>query len=51
MADLRVSLSMTSTDPELVARATEHLARAATGMAMDGMTAMLFVGPEEEMSE
>lgn len=49
---VRISLSVSSDDHNVVARATEHLARTACGLALDGMDCILFAGPEpEEESE
>lgn len=47
----RLSLSVTSDDPEVIARATEHFARTATGLALDGMDCIFFAGPCEEECE
>lgn len=45
MNEVRLSMSVTSDDPEVIARATEHFARTVTGLAMDGMDCILFAGP------
>jgi hypothetical protein len=44
----RVSLSITSSDPQLIARAVEHFARAAAGLALDGGQAFMMAGPDED---
>lgn len=44
----RLSLSVSSTDPNVIARATEHFARTITGLALDGVDCILFAGPEPE---
>lgn len=44
----RLTLSVVSSDPESMARAVEHFARTATGMALDGVECLLVVAPEEE---
>lgn len=47
----RLSLSVTSDDPDVIARATEHFARTVTGLALDGMDCILFAGPDDETEE
>lgn len=42
----RLSLSVTSDDPETIARATEHFARTVSGLALDGLDCILFAGPD-----
>ena len=44
----RVSLSVVSTDPQAVARAIEHFARTAAGLALDGLDAVIVAGPEDD---
>lgn len=44
----RLSLSVTSDDPQTIARATEHFARTLAGLALDGMDCVLFAGPDVE---
>jgi hypothetical protein len=44
----RITLMMTTTDPEQVARSTEHFARAAAGLALEGVEITLMIGPDEE---
>lgn len=43
-----VSVYVSTDDPAAVARAAEVLARAIAGLALDGVTASLRVGPDEE---
>lgn len=47
----RLSLSVTSDDPAIIARATEHFARTVTGLALDGMDCILFAGPDDDEVE
>lgn len=47
----RLSLSVDSDDPQVIARATEHVARTITGLALDGVNCILFAGPDEETEE
>lgn len=42
----RISLSVSSDDAPTIARAVEHLARTASGLALDGVDCILFAGPE-----
>lgn len=51
MRTIRISLSVSSTDHGVIARATEHLARTASGLALDGMDCVLFAGPDEEQED
>lgn len=44
----RISLSVTSDNAEVIARATEHLSRTMSGLALDGMDCIMFAGPEED---
>lgn len=43
-----ITLMVTAADPGTVQRTIEHFARAASGLALDGVKAALMVGPEEE---
>jgi hypothetical protein len=47
---MRINLSVTTDDQEVVARATEHFARAASGLAMDGVEGILMFGPDDDES-
>jgi hypothetical protein len=47
----RISLSVTSEDAETIVRATDHMARTASGLALDGMNCIVFVGPEDDEDE
>lgn len=44
----RITLSVTTEDPNLVARTAEHFARAAAGLALDGLNAVIMAGPDTE---
>lgn len=46
--NIRASLSVTSEDPETIARAVESMTRTATGLALDGVDTIVIVGPEDE---
>jgi hypothetical protein len=50
---IRINLSVTSEDQEVIARTTEHFVRAASGLALDGTEAFIMIGPdtEDEQSE
>lgn len=43
-----ITLMVTSDDQAVIGRATEHFARAAAGLAMDGVHATLMFGPATE---
>lgn len=43
MTPLRVSVSIISTSPDIIARAAETLTRAATGLALEGVEVMLII--------
>ena len=45
---IRVSLSVTTDNPEFVARAAETFGRTAAGLGLDGMEAFLMIGPDED---
>lgn len=44
----RVSASVTSGDPTVIARAVESLARAVAGLALEGADVVIIAGPEED---
>jgi hypothetical protein len=44
----RITLSVSTTDPNIAARAAEHFARAAIGLALDGVQTMLMAGPDTD---
>lgn len=44
----RVSLSVTSRDPEIITRAVEALARAAAGLALEGVDTFLMTSDDNE---
>lgn len=46
--NIRASLSVTSTDPETIARAVETMTRTATGLALEGVDTIVVIGPEED---
>lgn len=46
-----VNLSVTTGDPLLVARIVDTLSRTASGLALDGATCYICVGPEEDVEE
>ena len=48
---LNIMLSAKSDDPQQIARAVEHLSRAMTGMAMDGMECWLNIDKADEYDE
>lgn len=47
----RLSLSVTSESPEVIARTVEHFARAITGLALEGVDCFLMAGPAEDDEE
>lgn len=44
----RLSLSVTSDDASVIARATEHFARTVSGLALDGLHCIFFAGPDDD---
>ncbi len=46
--DTRISLSVTSDDPETIVRTAEHMSRTAIGLALGGTHCLVFVGPDED---
>ncbi|QDH93152.1 hypothetical protein QDA02_gp13 [Microbacterium phage Margaery] len=44
----RLTLSVSTSAPNIVARTAEQFARAAAGLALDGVETMLMAGPDEE---
>lgn len=48
MDKLSIMLRVSSDDPQQVARAVEHLTRAMTGMAMEGMECWLSIDKEDD---
>lgn len=47
MADkVRVMVSVVTADPDIIARASEAFARAATGFVLDGVEAFISISPE-----
>lgn len=49
--NIRVSLSVTSADPETITRAVESMTRTACGLALEGVDTIVIVGPEEDEEE
>lgn len=43
---IRLSLSVSTDDGQIVAKAAEQFARTAAGLALDGVDCMLMVGPD-----
>lgn len=50
MTPIRLSLAVTTGDPELIARTAEHFARAAAGLALEGVESFIMIGPDEDDS-
>lgn len=48
---IRLSLSVTTADQEVVARSIEHFARTAAGLALEGTEAFIMVGPDDGEDE
>lgn len=48
MQRTRLSVSVTTDDPEILTRAIETLARAVTGMAMEGIDTFMMCGPDRD---
>ena len=48
---VRISASVTTADPELIARAVEVFARAATGLALEQREVSIFVYPESALED
>jgi len=48
MEPIRVSCSVTSDDPNIVARAVDALGKAASGLAMEGVEVFLFIRPDDD---
>lgn len=48
MAYVRVSVSVVSDDPETITRSSEALSRAAIGLCLEGVTAIMMWQEEEE---
>ncbi len=48
MRRTRLSVSVTTDDPEILTRAIETLSRAVTGLAMEGVETFTMCGPDEE---
>ncbi len=44
---VRISLSVTTADAEIVARAADHFARVAAGLALEGVDTFMMCGPSE----
>lgn len=44
----RVSLSVTSDNPETITRAMEAFGRAGAGLVLEGVSVFLLAGPEED---
>lgn len=51
MAHTRLTLTVTTEDPNVVARTTEHFARTASGLALDGVETAIMIGPDSESEE
>lgn len=51
MNPTRMSLSVTTDDPQLIARTAEHFARAAAGLALEGVQTFIMIGPDDEDDE
>ncbi|MFJ4174006.1 hypothetical protein [Microbacterium sp. NPDC089696] len=47
-APVNVTLRVTTSDPEIVARAAEHFSRVAAGLALEGVHTFMMCGPDEE---
>lgn len=47
MTDTRISLSVTTGDPQIVARVAEQFARTAAGLAMEGVDCFISIGPDD----
>ncbi|QHB37228.1 hypothetical protein QDA03_gp13 [Microbacterium phage Terij] len=47
----RITLSVTTSDPNIVARTAEHFARAAAGLALDGVQTFMMAGPDTDDEE
>jgi len=45
---VRLSLSVTTTDPEIIARTADHFARTAAGLALEGVDTFLMIGPDDD---
>jgi hypothetical protein len=50
MEAMRLSLTLSTTDPQELTRAYEVFARAAAGMALEGLQVMIICHKEEELS-
>lgn len=48
---IRVGLSVTTDDAAIVARVAEQFARTAAGLALEGVDAMVMIGPEYEVDD
>ena len=48
---LRIGLSVSTDDPEMVARVAEQLARTAAGLALEGVDTMVMIGPDVEFED
>ena len=44
---IRIGLTVVTDDPQLVAKVTEQMARTAAGLALEGVDAMVMVGPDD----
>lgn len=51
MPNTRLTLTVTTEDQNAVARATEHFARTAAGLALDGVEAVIMIGPDEDETD
>lgn len=47
-ARIRIMVSVTSEDPEVIARASETFTRAATGFVLDGVEAFISVRQDDD---
>lgn len=48
MTVLRATLSVTSDDPETITWAVESMTRTATGIALEGVEAVVVIAPDDE---
>lgn len=49
--ETRISLHVTTDNPETVARVAEYMARTMAGLGLDGVECMLSIGPEWSFDE
>ena len=51
MKEIRVSLSVTSSDPTVITQAGEVLHRTQVGLALEGMDTFLMIGTDDDEEE